>query len=457
MSATVTVVGGGVAGTTAALRLARDGWDVTLLESRPRLGGAAYSFTRGDLVVDTGQHVALRCYTAYRWLLRETGADDLVPVQPALDIPVLAPGRRPRHLARTPGLPAPAHLLPAFARYAHLTPGERVRASAAIARLRTLDPDDPDLDARSLGSWLRRHGQSDAAIRRLWALIAVPALNVDVDDASLALAVRVFRTGLLDDPTAGDVAVPAVPLGRIHHDAAATALDRAGVRVRTGERVRRLTPRPEGGYAVATDTGEAGTDAVVVAVPHDRAAHLVPPQAAPERDAWSGLGEAPIVSVHVRYDRPVTQHRFAAVVDSPVTWVFDRTAAAGCEGQYLALPTSAATREQQERSGTLVDRHTAALAALFPPARSARVLDAFVTREPRATFRQAPGTARCRPPARTRLPGLVLAGAWTATGWPDTLEGAARSGQAAASALGAPTTLPARVPARSRHEGVTIA
>jgi uncharacterized protein with NAD-binding domain and iron-sulfur cluster len=121
-----------------------------------------------------------------------------------------------------------------------------------------------------------------------------------------------------------------------------------------------------------------------------------------------------------------------------VPWFFDRTAAAGCPGQYLTVSISGADAAVEQPAERLLEQHLSALAQLFPAARTARVLDAFVTREPRATFRQRAGTAVLRPPARTALPGLVLAGAWTATGWPDTLEGAVRSGHLAADCLGSP-------------------
>jgi len=166
----------------------------------------------------------------------------------------------------------------------------------------------------------------------------------------------------------------------------------------------------------------------------------VPPGALPDVtvSGWAGLGASPIVNVHVIYDRPVTDLPFAAAVDSPVQWVFDRTRISGLDRssparhQYLAISLSAADEYVDVPAARLRDQFVPALADLLPAARQAEVVEFFVTRERRATFRQAPGTARLRPRAGTRLPGLVLAGAWTATGWPDTMEGAVRSGLAAA-------------------------
>jgi uncharacterized protein with NAD-binding domain and iron-sulfur cluster len=178
---------------------------------------------------------------------------------------------------------------------------------------------------------------------------------------------------------------------------------------------------------------------VVLAVPHEAAARLMPPGALPDGTVagWAGLGASPIVNVHVIYDRQVTDLPFAAAVDSPVQWVFDRTRISGLDRsspakQYLAISLSAADEYVDVPAARLREQFVPALAELFPAARDARVVEFFVTRERRATFRQAPGSARLRPRAGTQLPGLMLAGAWTATGWPDTMEGAVRSGLAAA-------------------------
>jgi hydroxysqualene dehydroxylase len=436
------VVGGGLAGSSAALELADRGWDVTLLESRPRLGGAAYSFPRGDLSVDTGQHVLLRCYTAYRALLERAGAAARVPVQDRLDIPVLTCDGSVLHLRRTPGLPAPLHLLPALGGYSVLGLAERAAAARAVLALRRLDPDDPALDRETFGGWLRGHGQSPRAIEALWALVTVAALNIDVERASLGLAVRVFRDGLLDDARAGDVAVPAVPLAELHDGAVRRLLERSGVRCHTGARVGRVDLDPTSdAFTVRTSDGETSADTVVVAVPHRQAARVVPDHACPDRAGWAALGSSAIVNVHLHLDRRVLRLPFAASLDADVPWLFDRTAASGCrEGQYLAVSVSAADALLERTNADIAAATTGALRRLLPAARDARVLDCFVTREPHATFEQRTGSRSLRPAAATRVPGLALAGAWTATGWPDTLEGAVRSGCTAAEMLGAPGT-----------------
>jgi len=440
------VVGGGLAGITAAVALGQAGADVTLLEAKPRLGGATMSFTRDGLVVDTGQHVFLRCCTAYRGLLDRLGMTPHAPLQPRFDVPVLTPARRTR-LKRS-RLPRPLHMLPALLGYPLLSFPERTRLAQAALAMRRLDPADPATDELRLGDWLAAHGQDDRARRALWDLFSVSSLNVPGDDASLALAAVVVQTGLLGDAGAADVGVPALSLGELHGAAAARLLARLGATVRLNTKVAAIEASDQDGFGVrlarADDSAAEAipADAVVLAVPHETAAKLIPAGALPAEtvDGWAGLGAAPIVNVHVIYDRKVMDVPFAAAVDSPVQWVFDRTRisgmhARGDDGQYLAISLSAADEYVDVPAAALREQFVPALAELFPAARTANVVEFFVTRERRATFRQVPGTARLRPKAATAMPGLVLAGSWTDTGWPDTMEGAVRSGLNAVLAL----------------------
>ncbi len=435
MSPATVVVGGGLAGITAALRCRDAGCEVTLLEARPRLGGATSSFRRGGLSVDTGQHVFLRCYTAYRALLGRLGMTRHVHVQRRFAVPLLRPDGARTVLRRT-GLPAPAHLAPALLGHRLLRPAQRLAAARTGLALRRLDPDDPALDAMSFGQWLAGRREPAEVIEALWGLFTVAALNAAPADASLALAVKVFRTGLLDDAEAGDLGVPLLPLGELHGEAAQRALTAAGASVRLRTRATGLRRTGDGYLVVVAGGAAVAADAVVVAVPHQAAAALLDGLDLPGVASWAALGASPIVNAHVVFDRPVTDLPFAGVVGSPLQWIFDRTAVAGApSGQYLAVSLSAAAAELAERTGALLATLLPALCGLFPGAAQAEVTDSFVTREPRATFRQAPGTRRLRPPAGTALPGLALAGAWTDTGWPDTMEGAVRSGESAAAAV----------------------
>jgi squalene-associated FAD-dependent desaturase len=435
MTRRVAIVGGGLAGISAALRCADAGAEVTLLEVRPRLGGAAYSFARDGLSIDNGQHVFLRCCTEYIALLERLGSRSLTTLQPRLEIPVLAPGGRVAWLRRS-GLPAPLHLGGALARYRHLRPAERARAVSAALALARVDPDDPRTDEATFGEWLRAHGQSPAAVEALWDLIARPTLNLRAEEASLARAAHVFQVGLLRDTAAGDVGWATAPLSEIHDAPARRALASAGVEVRLHARVERVAREGEGGWSVHGPDGGLAADAVVVALPHDRVGALLPEGALADPAAPAALGSSPIVNLHVTYDRPVTRLPLAAAVRSPVQWIFDRTASGGVDaGQYLAVSLSAAAEEMAMTQEALRARYEPALAELFPAARQARVERFLVTREHAATFRAEPGSGARRARARSVLPGLELAGAWTDTGWPATMEGAVRSGGRAAGAV----------------------
>ena len=437
---TAVVVGGGLAGITAALGALDAGCQVTLLEARPRLGGLTHSFRRGGLDIDNGQHVFLRCCTSYLRLLDRLGVADQVILQPRLRVPVLRPGAPPAMLSRT-DLPAPLHLAGSLLRYRALPLADRLRLVPAALALARVPAGDPATDGQSFGAWLARHGQREAAVAALWDLVGVATLNAPAGRASLALAATVFQLGLLREARAGDIGWSAVPLQRLHGDPAARAVAAAGGTVRTGVKASGLRQRA-GGWTVLTaaeEIAELDADVVVLAVPPPAAAALLPPGAVELPAGWATrLGSSPIVNVHLVFDRTVLAEPFVAGVGTPVQWVFDRTAQSGLgEGQYLAVSLSAADGLVDVPTASLRDLILPALRELLPRAGTAVLRDAFVTRERHATFAPAPGCGALRPPAETRLPGLVLAGAWTATGWPATMEGAVRSGEAAvAAALG---------------------
>ncbi|WP_236623120.1 hydroxysqualene dehydroxylase HpnE [Saccharopolyspora rectivirgula] len=434
----VVVIGGGLAGISAALRCADNGFTVTLLEARSRLGGATYSFQRGELEVDTGQHVFLRCYRNYRGLLDRLGVSSHVSIQPRFHIPVLAPRGRRAEVRRW-NLPAPWHLLPALLGYRLLTVGERIGVARAAWAMRKLPLDDPELDRTSFADWLRAHGQHDRAVDLFWGLLAVAALNASPRQASMALAARVFRTGVLDETDSADIGIPQVPLSKLHGEPAHRELTASGVRVLLRCKVTGMQRGRDGlrvCFRERSGTSTIDADWVVVAVPHWSASRLLAGHGVAGREEWAQLSSAPIINVHVWYDRPVTDLPVSAVVDSPVQWVFDRTEAAGAgDGQYLVLSISAAQPYLHQRAEQLQQLFLPALEEIFPAARRAEVRDFFVSREPNATFLQAPGVARLRPGPHTEIPGLLLAGAWTATGFPDTTEGAVMSGLRAAEAV----------------------
>ena len=449
----IVVVGAGLAGLAAALTCVDSGAQVTMFESRPRFGGATWSFQRNGLSFDNGQHVYLKCCTAYREFLARIGSADKAPLR-RLAIPVLSPGRNGGEpivsWIRRSGLPAPLHLARSLATYRHLSPVERLKIGGAALALRRLSLDDCHLDDETFGAFLSRHGQSTRAIAALWDLIALPTINVRADEASLALAAKVFKTGLLGEADAADIGWADVPLTELHVDPSIAILERAGATVRGRAKVDALDVADASVPVVVSDRGHRTAarlsgvhvdgehvecDAVVLAVSHEAAADLLPAAAGVDTQALRGLGSSPIIDVHVVYDRKVVDFDVAAGIGTPVQFVFDRSTAAGLEpgaGQCIAVSVSGADDEHGLRPEVLIDRYSDALGALFPRARKAKVLDAVVSREHHATFRGLPGTASMRPVVDTAFRNLFLAGAYTATGWPATMEGAVRSGVLAA-------------------------
>jgi squalene-associated FAD-dependent desaturase len=340
-------------------------------------------------------------------------------------------------------------------RYGLISPADRARLAPAALALARLDLDEPALDEQTFEKWLRAHRQSEAAISALWDLICLPTVNLPAREASLAMAAKVFQTGLLTDSGAGDIGWARVPLGTLHGQKGGAALRQAGVEVHltdTVTGVRTAGEGPEGEtspsrFIVNSSGGELTADGVIVALPHYLTENVLPPGALAEHVRPSQLGSSPIVNVHVHFDRRVTDLRLAAALGTPAQWIFDRTASSGAgRGQFLAVSISGADKYIGTRPEDLGREMVEALVALFPAAREAKVLKTLVTREHNATFRASPGASQHRAPSRTRVPGLAVAGAWTATGWPPTMEGAVRSGIAAArtvlAATGRRTSLP---------------
>jgi squalene-associated FAD-dependent desaturase len=437
----VVVAGGGLAGITSALRLADAGCAVTLLEAKPRLGGLTASFRRDDLEIDTGQHVFLRCCTSYRALLDRLHVTAMTTLQDRLRVPVVRASDGRRGQLSRGNLPAlgglPLHLSRSLAGYSVMPLAARVATARAVLALRSIDPADPVTDRESFGSWLAAHHQPQSAIDALWDLVGVATLNARSDQASLALAATVFQLGLLAENDAADIGWSDVPLHQLHGESAMRELTAAGVQVRLRTKVTAIEPdvaSPGLGWLVHADDATEAADAVVVATDPVHAERVLPGDALDLPAGWSAeLGSTPIVNVHFVFDRAVLAEPFLACIGSPLQWVFDRSRPSGlARGQYLAASLSAADDVADRSTAEIRARLLPELERVLPAARGAVLSDFFVTREPHATFRQAPGSSRWRPVTATRREGLVMAGAYTATGWPATMEGAVRSGDAAA-------------------------
>jgi squalene-associated FAD-dependent desaturase len=427
------VVGGGVAGVAAALAAADRGWRPLLLERGPVLGGMARSHPDrrlgGDL--DCGQHVVLACCTEHRALLRRLGTDHLVRLAPRLDVLVVDEHGRRARLGESP-LPAPLHLGPALLRMPFLGHRDRLAIAAAVLRLRALR-DLSRIDAVDLATWLGAAARGPRR-RAFWDLVTVATCNLSTAEVSAAVGAFVLREGFLLHRGAAAIGVPRTGLSRLL-EPAAELLGRLGGEVRLGAAADRVLVDGGAVTGVLTAAGEVlATPRVVVAGPPTLLARVAPEVAAdPHLAAAQRLGVTPILNLVLRFDRPVLDAPLLAVWDSPLQWLFSRSrlCAEEGEGETVVCSLSAAEGLAGLPGEVVRDRLLPHLHAAQPRSRDAALVGWHVTRERAATASLRPGTAALRLGPATPVSGLAVAGAWTATGWPVTMESAARSGRAA--------------------------
>lgn len=423
------VVGGGIAGMACAIRLAERGVVVTLLETRKKLGGRATSFqdVRSGRWLDNCQHVVLGCCTNYLDLLGRLGVREKIVwhreqywIEEGGRTSVIRPGV----------LPAPGHFTGSFLGAAFLTLGEKLqiaRACSAIMRV-----DRSGFEDSTLATFLRDHGQSERTIRRFWSPVVVSACNLDVDRVSAASALHVFQEGFLAAKSAADIGVPGVPLLDLYERAEAAIVRGCG-RVVLGAGVRSID---EAG-ATTTEGERFTADAVVCAVPVERVNRVVDEAIRAGDLRFARLDEfthSPILGVHLTFDRPVMpSFPHAVLVDRPTQWLFRKDDA----GMYVHAVISAADEwvaldEEQIGQRVLADVRAClpAMQGRDPP----RLVSVRAVKEKLATFAPVPGVQRLRPKA-TGQSSIILAGDYTDTGWPATMEGATRSGYAAAAAV----------------------
>jgi squalene-associated FAD-dependent desaturase len=435
---TAVVAGGGLAGLAAACELADAGFAVTLLERRPFLGGRAYSYTDKStgVTVDNGQHVFLGCCTEYIRFLERLGVRDAVHLQKRFRVPVIDKTWG-ESILRADDVPPPGHLLRSLLRFRSLSPAEKAMAGWALAKIQLTDrAKHPELDEVTFEEWLLARRQSPRAIRSLWNLIVLPTLNTDISRASADLALMVFQEGFLRSRYGANVGWAKVGLSELLGDVARRYIEARGGEVRLGESV--ASAEIEGGRVarLRTEGGDVTANAYVLALPSAPLLETLP--RALRDDPFfaraSRLMPSPIVNVHLWYDRPVWDRSFAAFLNSPIQWVFNKSKLWGEEGsgQYLDISLSGADQFADMSSGDIQQLFSKEMFALLPATRGAELKRALVVKQRDATFAAVPGVRRLRPTQATPVPNLFLAGDWTDTGWPATMESAVRSGLLAA-------------------------
>jgi squalene-associated FAD-dependent desaturase len=414
------VAGGGLAGLSAAAALCSAGHSVKLFEARPFLGGRATSYEIDSEIIDNCQHILLRCCVNLMDFYRRLGVENDIAFH--REIFFIEPGGRMSTL-RAGILPAPNHFAESFLRMSFLSAGEKldvVRAIRSIERERKR----ADLDRITMLEWLKEKRQPARAIERFWRQVLVSAINEELDRMAASHGFQVFRLGFLARKNSYEMGVPAVPLGRLYGQDAWKRIGQADLRMRAP--VEKIVVENGLVQHVVVAGEQIRADHYVCALPFERIGAVLPDLAVD----LAGFEHSPITGIHLWFDRPVTSLPHATLLDRTIQWMFNKS-----EGRYIQLVVSASRSLETMPRADVIALALRELAEFFPAVREAKLEKSHVVKEIRATFSATPGLESRRPLSRTTIPNLFLAGDWTRSGWPATMEGAVRSGYLAAEAI----------------------
>jgi zeta-carotene desaturase len=433
------VVGGGVAGMSAACALAEAGLSVQLVERRTYLGGRASSYLHPgvDEVIDNCQHVLFGCCTNLIGFYRRVGAADRIHW--TSEMTMLEPGGRQSSLGPSL-LPAPLHGMPKLLAAHAFSLADKLALARAFGALMRPVPQD---STESLGAWLKRHKQTEGALSRFWRLVIASALNADIDNIALPYAAKVIRELFMNSAQAGSMGMSTVPLSDLYANAAeflrarqSNVLFNANVESADWNEVTSQ-------WNLVTRSGSVRSDILVLALPFDATAKLLP--RLPPADGAERLARQierhehwPICSVHLWFDREITTLDHAVLLDREIHWMYNKGRLQPwrkLKGSYVELVVSASRGFAALPRERAIELALGELGEFFPAVRAAKLEKAALVKEVRATFGVSPGIDEARPSARSPWPNCFLAGDWTATGWPSTMESAARSGHLAAEAV----------------------
>ncbi|HTW79918.1 MAG TPA: hydroxysqualene dehydroxylase HpnE [Terracidiphilus sp.] len=444
---TVAVIGGGVAGMSAACALAGAGLRVHLIERRGYLGGRASSYLHPGVneVIDNCQHVLFGCCTNLIAFYQRINVLD--QIHWTSDMTMIEPGGK-RSVLGPSLLPAPLHGFPKLLTAHAFTFADKLSLARAFNALLRPVPAD---SSETLSGWLVRHRQSSGAVERFWRLVIASALNADLDAIGVPYAAKVIRELFMNSPEAGRMGMSTVPLSQLYTGAEAFLKNkRAQLHLNTNVESAGWDEEISE-WTIATRSGEIVSDYLILALPFEATAKLIPNlPPVEEADALAAQTEQhqhwPISSVHLWFDREITDLPHAVLLDREIHWMYNKGRLQpwrNVKGSYLELVQSASREFAARERNQAIDQAVAELAEFFPQARTAKLEKAALVKEVRATFGVPPGVDAHRPSAaESPWPNLFLAGDWTATGWPSTMESAARSGHLAAEALCAAMNAP---------------
>ena len=434
----VAIAGGGLAGLAAACALADSGFRVTLFERRPYLGGRASSYEHPGTgeVIDNCQHVLFRVCTNLVEFYRRIGVEDKIRWYDEMTF--IEPGGR-TSVMHASALPAPLHTAPSFLRFPFLDANGKIAISRAIAALTLTKQADT---GRSFLDWCRDHRQTHNAIERFWKPILVSALSEDLDLISISYAAQVVRESM-KSPAARHMGVPSIPLTDLYHRAGDYIRSRGG-EIHFRNSLQTFFPEPSQ-LRIRVNENDEPFDYLILALPFNTLASVLPetPEAAPLRDKLSHFESCPITGIHLWFDRQITDLDHAVLLDRTIQWMFHKSRLLTARsavftdsaGSYIELVVSASKSLIDKSRTEIVDLALKEVLEFFPAARDANLLKSTVIKEVHATYSPRPGIDAYRPEQGTAWPRVFLAGDWTATGWPATMEGAVRSGYLAAEAI----------------------
>ena len=426
----VAIAGAGLAGLAAGCALAEAGFRVTLVEKRPFVGGRASSYEHPGTneVVDNCQHVLLGCCTNLIDFYRRIGVDDKIRWYDRLCF--IEPGGRRSEISPC-WLPPPFHTAPSFLEAKSLALADKLGVARAMMALASHLPLDT---GETFMQWLKRHGQTERAIERFWKVVLVSALNEDLERMSVYYAAQVFREAFLKSREGGRMGVPRVPLTELY-SAAAEYIRAHGGEVRLRASAESFCAEPAG-VRLCVNGGELACDFAVLAVPFDALGRMLPDGPGPLREMIARFETSPITGIHLWFDREIADLDHAVLLDRTIQWMFHKSRLLGRGGpSYVELVVSSSKALVEKPRGEIIEMAVRELGEFFPAAREAKLVKATVIKEVHATYSALPGADAYRPPAATGWPRVFLAGDWTRTGWPATMEGAVRSGYLAAEAV----------------------